>query len=183
MKRYTPPVPRPTYFDRGFNVQTVHEFIQKYYPDSYHEDAVWEGEFRDGVYQALIDEFYLYDDPEDMINTLIRGYEWDFTQELWDNIQHFGSFVRQKLKEKEQQWMKDNNIEPPFPVGAKVRLLSRPYSKTTGIINQIYEYEPARYCVLTAEQEEYNKQMEQQGKTERQGGYVVKFEDVELVEE
>lgn len=32
-------------------------------------------------------------------------------------------------------------------------------------------------------QEEYNKQMKQQGKTERQGGYVVKFEDVELVEE
>lgn len=183
MKRYTPPVPRPTYFDRGFNVQTVHEFIQKYYPDSYHEDAVWEGEFRDGVYQALIDEFSLYDDPEDMINTLIRGYEWDFTQELWDNIQHFGSFVRQKFKEKEQQWVKDNNIEPPFPVGAKVRLLSHPYSKTVGIINKIYEYEPARYCVLTAEQEEYNKQMEQQGKTERQGGYVVKFEDVELVEE
>ena len=52
-----------------------------------------------------------------------------------------------------------------------------------GVINQIYEYEPARYCVLTAKQEEYNKQMEQQGKTERQGGYVVKFEDVELVED
>lgn len=160
MKKYTPPVPRPTYLDQGFDVQTVHEFIQKYYPDSYHEDAVWAEEFRDGLYEALIEEFYLYDDPEDMINTLIRDYSWDFTQELWDNIQQFGSFVRQKLKEKEQQWVKDNNIESPFPVGAKVRLPSH-YDEITGVI----------------------KQMEQQGKTERQGGYVVKFEDVELVEE
>ena len=86
------------------------------------------------------------------------------------------------MKEKEAQWVKDNHIEPPFPVGAKVRLPSH-YDEITGVINQIYEYEPARYCVLTAKQEEYNKQMEQQGKTERQGGYLVKFEDVELVEE
>lgn len=35
MKKYTPPVPRPTYFDKGFDVQTAHEFIQKYYPDFY----------------------------------------------------------------------------------------------------------------------------------------------------
>lgn len=183
MKKYTPPVPRPTYFDKGFDVQTAHEFIQKYYPDFYHEDAVWDEEFRNGVYEALIKEFYLYDDPEVMINTLIRDYSWEFTQELWDNIQNFNSFVRQKLKEKEQQWVKDNNIKPPFPVGSKVRILLRYYSETIGVINKIYEYETARYCVLTAEQEEYNKRMEQQGKKERQGGCVVRFEDVELVEE
>ena len=46
-------------------------------------------------------------------------------------------------KKKEQQWVKDNNIEPPFPVGAKVRLLSHHYSETIGVINQIYKYEPA----------------------------------------
>ena len=182
MKKYIPPVPRPTYLDQGFDVQTVHEFIQKYYPESYHEDAVWAEEFRDGVYEALIEEFYLYDAPEDMINTLIRDYSWDFTHELWDNIQYFDFFVREKIKEKEEQWVKDNNIEPPFPVGARVRLPSH-YKETTGVIDRIYEYEPARYCVLTAKQVEYNKQMEQQGKTERQGGYLVKFEDVELAED
>ena len=182
MKRYIPPVPRPTYLDQGFDVQTVHEFIQKYYPESYHEDAVWAEEVRNGVYEALIEEFYLYDDPQVLMNLLIRDHQWEFTQQDWDNIQCFDFFVSKKLKEKEAQWVKDNHIEPPFPVGAKVRLPSH-YDEITGVINQIYEYEPARYCVLTAKQEEYNKQMEQQGKTERQGGYVVKFEDVELVEE
>ena len=143
---------------------------------------MWDEEFRNGVYRALIEEFYLYDDPEVMISTLIRDYSWEFTQELWDNIQIFDSFVRQKLKEKSCSG-EGYNIKPPFPVGAKVRILLRYYSETIGVINQIYEYETARYCVLTAKQEEYNKQMEQQGKTERQGGYVLGFEDVELVEE
>ena len=106
---------------------------------------------------------------------------------IWLNNRKPQQFRRnhnvEKLKEKEQQWVKDNNIKPPFPVGSKVRILLRYYSETIGVINKIYEYETARYCVLTAEQEEYNKRMEQQGKKERQGGCVVGFEDVELVEE
>ena len=182
MKKYTPPVPRSTYLDQEFVIQTVHEFIQKYYPSSYHKDALIAEEFRDGVYEALLREFDLYNEPEVMMDTLVRGYYWEFTQADWDNIQCFDFFVREKIKEKEEQWVKDNNIMPPFPVGARVRLPSH-YKETTGVIDRIYEYEPARYCVLTDKQVEYNKQMEQQGETMRHGGYVLRFEDVELVED
>ncbi|ERH28137.1 hypothetical protein HMPREF9065_00732 [Aggregatibacter sp. oral taxon 458 str. W10330] len=182
MKRYTPPVPRPTYNDEGFAEQTVHDFIKQHYPDSYHEDALVAEEFRDGIYEALIDELYLYQDPQVLMNTLIRDYDWEFTADDWDKIQHFDFFVTNRLKEKEQQWVKDNDIKPPFPVGAKVRLPAH-YNEAVGIINRIYEYDPARYCVLTEKQNQYNKEMESLGKSERQGGWILKFEDVELVEE
>lgn len=173
---------RPTCNDEGFAEQTVHEFIKKYYPDSYHEDALVAEEFRDGIYEALIEELYLYNDPQVLMNILIRDYDWEFTADDWDKIQHFDFFVRDRLKEKELQWVKDNDIKPPFPVGSKVRLPTY-YDEAEGVIDRIYEYDPARYCVMTEKQAEYNKKMESMGKSERQGGYVLKFEDVELIEE
>ncbi|WP_205773912.1 hypothetical protein [Aggregatibacter actinomycetemcomitans] len=57
------------------------------------------------------------------------------------------------------------------------------FGEAEGAIDRIYEYEPARYCVMTPEQVEYNKKMESLGKTERQGGWILKFEDVELIED
>lgn len=177
---FTPP--RPTCNDEGFAEQTVHEFIKKYYPDSYHEDALVAEEFRDGIYEALIEELYLYDDPQVLMNILIRDYDWEFTSDDWDKIQHFDFFVRNRLKEKELQWVKDNDIQSPFPVGSKVRLPAY-YDEAVGIINRIYEYAPTRYCVLTEKQVEYNKEMESMGKSERQAGWIFKFEDVELIED
>lgn len=173
--------PRPSCDDEGFAEATVHEFIKQHYPDSYHEDALVAEEFRDGTYEALIEEFYLYNDPQALMNILIRDYDWEFTADDWDKIQHFDFFVRNRLKEKELQWVKDNDIKPPFPIGAKVRLPAH-YGEAVGIINRIYKYDPARYCVITEKQIQYNKEMENLGRSERQGGWILKFEDVELIE-
>ncbi|EHK89845.1 hypothetical protein [Aggregatibacter actinomycetemcomitans] len=182
MKKVTFNPPRPTIYDQGFVEQTVHEFIKKYYPDYYDEKDTVEEQYRNGIYYALINEFGLYDDPEYLMKILIRDYSWDFSADTWDKLQHFDFFVINKIKEKEQQWVKDNDIRPPFPVGSKVRM-GACHGETEGIIDRIYEYEPARYCVMTEKQVQYNKKMESLGKTERQGGWILKFEDVELIED
>ncbi|WP_233115139.1 hypothetical protein [Aggregatibacter actinomycetemcomitans] len=178
--RFNPP--RPNYNDAGFVEQTVHEFIKKYYPDYCDERDTVEEQYGNGIYYALINEFGLYDDPEYLMKILIRDYSWDFSADTWDNIQQFDFFVRKKLKEKEQQWVKDNDIQPPFPVGSKVRMREC-HGETEGVIARIYEYDPARYCVMTEKQVQYNKEMESLGKSERQGGWILKFEDVELIED
>ncbi|WP_239408817.1 hypothetical protein [Aggregatibacter actinomycetemcomitans] len=113
---------------------------------------------------------------------LIRDYSWDFSADTWDKIQQFDFFVRKKLKEKEQQWVKDNDIQPPFAVVSKVRM-PECHGETEGVIARIYEYDTARYCVMTEKQVQYNKEMESLGKSQRQGGWILKFEDVELIED
>ncbi|MFP4733739.1 hypothetical protein ABWH53_12480, partial [Pasteurella multocida] len=114
-----------------------------HYPDSYHEDALVAEEYRDGIYEALIEEFHCYPDPEVLMTLLIQDYDWKFTHEDLCKIEKFELFVNRQIYEKENQWVQHNDIKPPFPIGAKVRLPSF-YKEEIGTIVPINKYRAAR---------------------------------------
>lgn len=173
--------PRPRWDDEGFALEAVHAFIKKYYPNYYQEDALTATQFDNGLYESLIEEFYLYNDPEALMQTLIKYHGWEFTREDWENIDCFYNVVDDLLKAREKRWAEENHIQPPFPIGSTVRLPAH-YDEKFGVISKVYEYDVARYCILTESQVKFNQEREAQGKTEQKGGYIIKFEDVELAD-
>ncbi|HHE3553097.1 hypothetical protein [Pasteurella multocida] len=174
--------PHPSINDDGFAEETVHAFIKQHYPDSYHEDALVAEEYRDGIYKSLIAEFHCYQDPQVLMTLLIQDYGWEFTYEDLCKIEKFELFVNRQIYEKENQWIQHNDIKPPFPIGAKVRLPSF-YEEKIGTIVAINKYRAARYNVMTKSQIDWNNEQIATGSPARQCGHIIKFEDLELIED
>jgi hypothetical protein len=162
--------PRPTINDEGFAEAVTLQFIKKYYPESFNEDYDFDFNEKTAgeIYESLIEEFHLWDDEQCLMEVLIKHHDWSFTEENWSNIQEFSDLVRNTLKAKEQVWFEVNAIQPPFPVGATVK-----YRRSIYTIHAIDDYYIARYIL---QDDAWRK------KHGENGGTVVKFEDVELVE-
>lgn len=103
------------------------------------------------VYWGFMDGFELAKALED------EGYEIKTSDvETLDSMSHYIHAVH---KEECWKWVKENNIQPEYPVGTRL---------TRGIIEDISEYNPAYYKV-----KEY-------GCTEKSRRILVRFEDAEL---
>lgn len=98
----------------------------------------------------------------------------DFTSievdlELCNSLDEFGSIARYLAIDAEKEWEKINKIEPPYPIGTKVKF-KYGEKEGTGVIRRVYHNLPATYCISS----EMPKMV---------GTPLVRFEDVEAIEE
>ncbi|OAM27768.1 hypothetical protein A7P96_01195 [Eikenella sp. NML03-A-027] len=96
---------------------------------------------------------------------------WDITSDIVEELEDYHIYIDRFLLREEKKWAEEHQIQPPFPIGSRVRV---PYGfeRVTATITALYAYEPARYLVKRDEQPEDD--------TFRS---IIKFEDAELLEE
>ena len=79
---------------------------------------------------------------------LAKDFEWgvwNVDREFIDSLDLADSHLSSTIRERVKKWGEDNEITQPLPIGTKL---------DCGVIDSIYEYEPACYCVKMNEEQE-----------------------------
>lgn len=87
------------------------------------------------VYRSYYDGYELMKEMEYAAN-------WEGHLELANTLDHLSIYVDSAYKKYLAQWVKDNNIQPPYPVGHKFK-----YKEKQAVITEIYSNRPYSYCV------------------------------------
>ena len=75
---------------------------------------------------------------------LLEDYEhWDPDFEMAEILEGFGYAAQKCLEAAEKKWALENNVQPPLPVGAKVKIKGG----ETGEITGVYEHGAAKFLV------------------------------------
>lgn len=82
-------------------------------------------------------------DGYELAKELDKNACWDTTREDMEALDEVESLVRSALDTAEKQWFAENNIQPPFPIGARLQCRD----ELQGEITAIYEYQPAYFEV------------------------------------
>jgi hypothetical protein len=71
---------------------------------------------------------------------------WDCDLPIAEGLDGFGGLLDEEIRKACVSWVKDNDVQPPFPVGTRV---SARWGGDiiTGTIGEIYAYGPAQYCI------------------------------------
>lgn len=96
-----------------------------------------------------------------LARALERTCYWDPTAQDVETLDSFGYDLREALRQARIAWARDNNIQPPLPIGTMT---------TRGQITGIYEHDGATYMVR------------ENGCTQQGRHLLVKFEDARPVE-
>lgn len=102
------------------------------------------------VYRRHMDGF-------ELAKELDRYESWDTSREDMEELDSIEMDVDHAVRAAEKQWGIDHPMAPPLPVGAMT---------TRGVIESIYEHQPAYYCV------------KENGCTQDGRRLLIKFEDV-----
>ncbi|WP_324731023.1 hypothetical protein [Pseudomonas paeninsulae] len=93
---------------------------------------------------ATIAEYYEHPtDGFELAKALDKWAGWDTAREDMEALDEVESLVRSALAAAEKQWFAEHDIQPPFPVGAKLQCRSG----IVGSIAGIYQYQPAYFEV------------------------------------
>lgn len=68
---------------------------------------------------------------------------WDCNLPMAEILDGFSSELCAQLLTAQKEWASRENIQPPIPLGQHVRLRSG----ETGVLDEVYKYGPAQYCV------------------------------------
>ncbi|MCW9731964.1 hypothetical protein L5B97_00415 [Avibacterium sp. 20-15] len=184
--KWIPEISRPTLNGDDFEL-FLQEWVKENYAEEFAEAVAEEKEFGDET--LGITEFVLYQnilehwqgDDGEAAERLIKYENWSF-QEAQEFVHKSLEYDARRHEEKIQaEWIAQNGYTLPFPVGSRV--------KWRGEIGEVQADKDNRYlplgkiCVLTEEQMAQNKRWEQEGNSSRNGGWVIKWEDLELVAE
>jgi hypothetical protein len=82
---------------------------------------------------------------------LEKWHWWDVGRGDIDTLDEVEMNVNDALKLAEEQWIKENNIQPPYPVGAVVECKSR---RRIGVIDGVCNYSPGCYLIKPNEPDE-----------------------------
>lgn len=77
-------------------------------------------------------------DGYELARELDKNYYWDLTRDEMEQLDDMGEIVNDLLSEAEKQWFEENNIQPPLPIGTRIK---------EGVIAGIDKYGVARYLV------------------------------------
>ncbi|OOF58292.1 hypothetical protein [Rodentibacter genomosp. 2] len=187
--KWIPAVPRPNLDSEEAFAEFLKTWVAENYKDEIQayincfDDDEDEEEFdfnieEFGIYQSILEEWN--GDDEDTAEDLIKRQSWSYREAKafeekrlsWDSDKH-----EEKLA---IEWVKQNGYELPFPVGSRVK-----WRKYEGIIQEDknnYYLPKGLVCVLTDEMAEENQRNAEKGISSRQGGYIAKWEDLELVD-
>lgn len=84
-----------------------------------------------------------YIDGYDLARALDEDYGWECNFRMAEILDGFAGAARDKIGDAERSWAERTKPQPPYPVGAHIRLPSG----ETGKITEIDKYWPAKYCV------------------------------------
>ena len=114
-----------------------------------------------GNVDDLADTYSHSMDGYDLAKQLERECFWDVSRDQMEQLDEMECIVDDLYRSAEKAWFEDNDIQPPFPVGTKIK---------EGVIKGIYEYMPAYY------------QVKKYGCTDEGTHLLIKFEDAVPVE-
>ena len=110
----------------------------------------------DGDADDIADSFELNDDGYELAKKLEDDHMWDITADMVSDLDEMGHHVETLYKKELAQWMIDDNIQPPFENGDKIK---------QGTIAGIYDHTPACFLVKA------------NGCTNPNSHSIIKFED------
>lgn len=109
------------------------------------------------------------DDGYKFASYLDHHHHWDCDFAIAEHLDDFSYVLDRVVTDAERLWAAENNIQPPFPNGTRVR-----FGAETGIIDKVYKHGVARYAIAV------------DGDPDAHGAKhsrrIVKFEDVTAVE-
>jgi hypothetical protein len=108
----------------------------------------------------------LHMDGYELAKTLDARCYWDCDLMMAEDLDGFSSMADAEIKAAQKAWAKRNNIEPPYPIGTRVKTRHG----EIGLLDEVYPHDVAKYCV---------KVDGDKNKTRRS---IVAFEDVIPVE-
>ena len=108
-------------------------------------------------------------DGYSLAKSLDDHHGWSPTAEMVDILDSFYGYTHHALEAAEKEWLARNPVEPPLPVGARVKLKSG----ETGEITGIYEHGPAKFLVAI--------DGDKMTGINTSGRRIVNFEDAELL--
>jgi len=96
----------------------------------------WTEQQAEDLAEAYSDGIFM--DGYKLGKALDADYYWDMDAQTVDALDGFDSIVREAHKKVCIAWARDNNIQPPLPVGAIT---------TKGVIAGVYEHDAACYRI------------------------------------
>ena len=87
------------------------------------------------------DGYYLATELDDV-------YMWDIDAHSVEILDNYDHLVDAQLKKAQKEWVKTNNIQPPFSIGTKVTF-KWCYEEHVGVIEKISDFDPAFYLIKT----------------------------------
>ncbi len=87
-------------------------------------------------------------------NTWSDGYElakalddychWDCNLTIAEALDNFSHYASNEVAQAEKEWVERCSIQPPIPLGTRVKLLR---GGETGTLDEVYTHGAAKYCV------------------------------------
>lgn len=184
-KQWQPEIPRPKLTGEAFD-QFLAGWVLKEYAEEYkeavQEEKKWGGDDLDitdfSIFWNIKENWNGYD--EDAAERLIKYEGWSFSDAKEFEEKSLSWAIDRHEDNLEIDWIKETGYTLPFAVGSRVKWRGK-----SGVIQHDPEnryLKQGKVCVLTDEQAEENQRNQEQGISSRSGGYVVNWEDVELVE-
>ena len=88
--------------------------------------------------ETIAQHFRPHMDGYDLAKELDKWAGWDTTRDEMESLDEVGHLVDEAVRDAEKAWFAENDIQPPFPVGTRIK---------EGMITGIYDYSPASYLV------------------------------------
>jgi hypothetical protein len=126
-----PPAPKRT---PELIKSTIREWIAKH--------KLWPNRDADEVVDDIASCYLWGMDGYELAKELDNDCGWSITTEDVDTLDAVGLVVGPALKEARKAWAEQHNIQPPLPIGTRIKL-----GKGGGTIAGICEYTPAAYKV------------------------------------
>lgn len=163
---YNPPRPSVNY---EIKLQAAFEFLQA------HPDIEPERVNQHSI-EHMADDIAMhatyYSDGYELAKELENVAGWqNIDMQMVETLDSYSTYLHHSLEKAKRQWAAENNIQPPYPVGSRVRSLLR-WNNITGTITGISPHHAACYEVQvdgTAPEDSTRR--------------IIEYEAVELLEE
>ncbi|MCQ9121624.1 hypothetical protein MUU45_001175 [Rodentibacter pneumotropicus] len=185
--KWVPAVPRPNLDSEEAFAEFLKTWVTENYKDeiqeyiNYFDDDDSEFDFdieEFGIYQSILKEWN--GDDEDTAECLIKWQSWAYAEAKAFEEKRLSWGIDKHEEKLAKEWIKSNGYELPFPVGSRVK-----WRNYEGIIQEDknnYYLPGGLVCVLTDAMAEENQRNAKNGILARQGGYIAKWEDLELID-
>lgn len=121
----------------------------------------------------IVSEYSLGTDGFELCKRLEKYCSWDTDREDMDVLDELDCCARQMLKEAEQNWITQNNIQPPYANGTRVKVTSGP--RGIGTIDTVCDHSPGCFLLAPANPSEFDRSHNTR--------WVVRFEHVQPADE
>ncbi|WP_153707918.1 hypothetical protein [Eikenella corrodens] len=138
---YNPPRPSVNY---EIKLQAAFEFLQA------HPDIEPERVNQHSI-EHMADDIAMHSTPYsngyELAKELDTSAGWEnIDMDLVETLDSYSTYLHHNLEKAKRQWAAENNIQPPYPVGSRVRSLLR-WNNITGTITGISQHHAACYEV------------------------------------